>query len=51
MDGTPMPLGGGMTAADVGIIMLIIVPIILAIVIVGFIAFIKWSKHDRERRL
>ncbi len=39
-----------MTAEDVGMTMLIIVPIILAIVIFGFIAFIRWSKHDREMR-
>lgn len=39
-----------MTTADIGITMVIIVPVILAIVIVGFIAFTKWSKHDRDLR-
>lgn len=39
-----------MTSIDVGITMLIIVPIILLIVVVGFIAFIRWSKHDRDMR-
>lgn len=40
-----------MTSEDVAVTMAIIVPIILAIVIVGFIAFIKWSKSDREKRI
>ncbi|HJP84226.1 MAG TPA: hypothetical protein VJ835_12060 [Fimbriimonadaceae bacterium] len=35
------------TAEDVGRLMLIIVPLILAVVIGGFIAFIKWSRKDR----
>lgn len=39
-----------MTTAEIGITMLIIVPIILLIVVVGFIAFIRWSKHDRDMR-
>lgn len=39
-----------MTAVDVGVVMLVIVPVILAIVIVGYVAFIKWSQHDRENR-
>ena len=36
-----------MTSEDVARTMLIIVPVILTIVIVGFIAFIKWSRKDR----
>lgn len=39
-----------MTTVEIGITMLIIVPIILLIVVVGFIAFIRWSKHDRDMR-
>ena len=36
-----------MTAEDVGRIMLVVVPLILGIVTVGFIAFIRWSRKDR----
>ena len=36
-----------MTAEDLGRIMLVIVPTILAIVAVGFYAFTKWSRKDR----
>ena len=37
-----------MNAEDVARLMLIIVPAILALVVVGFIVFIKWSKKDRD---
>jgi len=36
-----------MTAEDVGRVMLVVVPLILGIVAVGFIAFIRWSRKDR----
>lgn len=39
-----------MTAEDVGKVMLVIVPAILTLVVVGFLAFIRWSRKDREHR-
>ncbi len=37
-----------MTTNDIAVVMFWIVPIILAIVIVGFIVFVKWSRKDRQ---
>lgn len=37
-----------MNAEDIGRLMLIIVPLILTVVIVGFIVFIRWSRKDRN---
>ena len=37
-----------MTAEDVARLMLILVPLILTVVVVGYFQFMKWSRKDRD---
>ncbi len=39
-----------MTTEDLVRVMAIIVPLIVAIVLIGFWQFMKWSQKDRNRR-
>ncbi len=38
-----------LTVEDVKVVMMIVIPIVLAVVIVGFLTFVRWGVRDKEK--